>query len=167
MLLDSLIYFGCCVDVANECVEFIVPLDLRQRQEYENYAVRGLKGSKLKAIEKRLAEEREAKVDEFLSTRCAKMTERIREKVTPQIQKECEKWYNEAIGDETISETLKQHLRDAHEGYTYLKQLAENFDTHENTKSTTPQQFAADLVQQGNDAIRAASNAISEASRGL
>ncbi len=167
MLLDSLIYLDCCVDVANDCLHFIVPFDAQQQQEFQMHQLRGLKSSQLRAIRERMNKERATKVDEYLKTRCAKLTERIREKVTPHIQEECEKWYHDAIGDDTVDETLKQHLKDAHEGYTYLKQLAENFDTNERTKSTTPQQFVEDLIQQGNDAIRSASTAMKEAAQGL
>lgn len=106
-------------------------------------------------------------MDEYLKTRSAKLIKRIRDKGTPLIHTECEKWYSEAIGDETLGETLKQHLRDAHEGYASLKHLAESFDTEESIRSTPPEQLKRDCQQQENEAFRAARIAAMKAAPGL
>jgi hypothetical protein len=167
MFVDSAIYAKCCVSVANDFVAHIRPLELQQEAEFQSYQLRGYKKSRLNAIEKRMTREREAAVEEYRKTQGAERARKIREEVTADLEGGAEKWYAEAMADETLSESLKEHLEDAHECYTYLKQRAETIDTDERAKNTTLKQFVDEMNQKAKEASKAAANAITLAQQQL
>ena len=67
------------------------------------------------------------------------------------------------MADETLSQAMKDQLKETHECYTYLKARAEQIDTDEKARSSTIEEFIKELRDYGSRATSTAVKANQQA----
>jgi hypothetical protein len=167
MCMDSTVYTMCCLEFTADFLNYMDEFDRQQKGKYARVLRGGLKTWQLRVVEKKMAAERKAAVDEYIRDRAPQKAATYREKVTPRLLGNAEKWYQEAMADETLSQAMKEQLKETHECYTYLKDRAEHIDADEKFGSVPLREFMEELRDYGSRATSTAVKANQQALQGL
>jgi S1-C subfamily serine protease len=110
VFFDSAVYTDICVGVA---------------ADYEKYMAKELgqmnPGSRQASVRKKMREAHK----KYITERAPEKAKEVRDEVSPKLREETKKWYDEAMADTTLPESIKEPLKKAHEQYVYLKDAAE------------------------------------------
>ena len=114
LYIDSAVYTRICVEVA---------------VDYQNYMAAAMNQIPPN-VSPRVFKLRMKKVHrKYIRVRAPEKAKEVRDKVSANLREETEKWYQEAISDETLPDTAKDELKKAYASYEQLKDAAEQIVT--------------------------------------
>lgn len=166
-LYNDLVVYGVCgIQIAIKVANDRAPFEAQLKAKYAQYFANAPNNRARQQIQERMEEEDQQWVKQYVATELPGEAKRIREKITPRLRGDAERWYKNAMDDETLSEDIKTDLKIAYDSYMYLKQRAENIDSDGRAAQTTLKQFIDELERHLNfgtaAAVEAGKKAVTE-----